>query len=129
MDLINEFQFQEVRCRNNGSCTYGGNFYDNWSRIPTNITGCEKECFCEFGNVTCSDVCPPVPPKPPAKLNCGDAQPTLAHLPDDTCCLHWTCAQKETTTTTTAKPGTFFSIINLGIVFYQAYIVVVELAI
>ncbi|XP_014226449.1 putative epidermal cell surface receptor [Trichogramma pretiosum] len=84
---------QEVLCRNNGSCTYEGKTYDNWSRLPTNVTGCEKECFCEFGNVTCNPACPPVPQLPPMSLNCKSHEAILTHLPGDDCCLHWACPQ------------------------------------
>lgn len=89
------FFLQEVRCRNNGSCTYEGKTYDNWSRLPTNVTGCEKECFCEFGNVTCSAACPPVTPQPPPTLNCKGQAAMLTHLSGDDCCMHWVCAQTE----------------------------------
>ncbi|XP_031784352.1 putative epidermal cell surface receptor isoform X2 [Nasonia vitripennis] len=85
----------EVRCRNNGSCAYEGKTYDNWSRLPSNVTGCEKECFCEFGNVTCSAACPPVTPQPPPTLNCKGQAAMLTHLPGDDCCMHWVCAQTE----------------------------------
>ncbi|KAG7200157.1 hypothetical protein KM043_000593 [Ampulex compressa] len=59
---------QEVRCRNNGSCGYEGKTYENWSELPTNVTGCEKRCYCEMGNVSCQAACPPPekgPPPPP----------------------------------------------------------------
>ncbi|XP_058793011.1 putative epidermal cell surface receptor isoform X2 [Phymastichus coffea] len=82
---------QEVRCRNNGSCMYEGKMYENWSQLPTNITGCEKECYCEFGNVTCNPICPPVPPQPSSTLNCKPQNAILTYLPSDSCCLHWAC--------------------------------------
>ncbi|XP_014206439.1 putative epidermal cell surface receptor isoform X2 [Copidosoma floridanum] len=84
---------QEVRCRNNGSCTYEGKTYDNWSRLPTNVTGCEKECYCEFGNVTCHSRCPKVSPHPPSNLNCKPSEAVLTQLPGEDCCLQWACPQ------------------------------------
>ena len=83
---------QEVRCRNNGSCNYEGNMYDNWSELPTNVTGCEKRCYCEMGNVSCQAACPPVPALPPATLPCPSYQAALMHLPNDECCLEWSCS-------------------------------------
>lgn len=82
---------QEVRCRNNGSCDYEGNTYDNWSELPLNVTGCEKRCYCEMGNVSCQAACPPVPALPPAILPCPPNQAALMHLPGDECCLEWNC--------------------------------------
>ncbi|XP_048507577.1 putative epidermal cell surface receptor isoform X2 [Athalia rosae] len=82
---------QEVRCRNNGSCLYEGSMYNNWSEIPTNVTGCEKRCYCEMGNVSCQAACPPVPALPPANLLCPPAHAVLTHLPEDDCCLYWGC--------------------------------------
>lgn len=83
---------QEVRCRNNGSCNYEGNTYDNWSELPANVTGCEKRCYCEMGNVSCQAACPPVPALPPATLPCPPYQAALMHLPGDECCLEWSCS-------------------------------------
>ncbi|XP_060826436.1 putative epidermal cell surface receptor [Bombus pascuorum] len=100
---------QEVRCRNNGSCNYEGNTYDNWSELPANVTGCEKRCYCEMGNVSCQAACPPVPALPPATLPCPSYQAALMHLPGDECCLEWTCShpsnQSPGTNATPAFPG------------------------
>ncbi|XP_076166431.1 stranded at second isoform X3 [Ptiloglossa arizonensis] len=86
---------QEVRCSNNGSCDYKGNTYDNWSELPTNVTGCEKRCYCEMGNVSCQAACPPVPALPPASLPCPSHRATLSHLPGDDCCTEWSCARNS----------------------------------
>lgn len=86
---------QEVRCRNNGSCNYEGNTYDNWSELPANVTGCEKRCYCEMGNVSCQAACPPVPALPPATLPCPSYQAALMHLPGDECCLEWSCGHSS----------------------------------
>ncbi|KZC06455.1 PREDICTED: putative epidermal cell surface receptor [Dufourea novaeangliae] len=100
---------QEVRCRNNGSCNYEGKTYDNWSELPTNVTGCEKRCYCEMGNVSCQAACPPVPALPPANLPCPSYQAALAHLPGDECCMEWSCnhpsSQLPGTNATPAFPG------------------------
>ncbi|XP_054010514.1 putative epidermal cell surface receptor [Hylaeus anthracinus] len=100
---------QEVRCRNNGSCVYEGNTYDNWSELPSNVTGCEKRCYCEMGNVSCQAACPPVPALPPATLPCPPYQATLAHLPGDDCCTEWSCSRSTSqvpgTSATPAFPG------------------------
>lgn len=89
--MITLSRSQEVRCRNNGSCDYEGNTYDNWSELPLNVTGCEKRCYCEMGNVSCQAACPPVPALPPAILPCPPNQVALMHLPGDECCLEWNC--------------------------------------
>ncbi|XP_017757579.1 PREDICTED: putative epidermal cell surface receptor isoform X3 [Eufriesea mexicana] len=102
---------QEVRCRNNGSCNYEGNTYDNWSELPANVTGCEKRCYCEMGNVSCQAACPLVPALPPATLPCPPYQAALMHLPGDECCLKWSCNhvqpsnQSPGTNATPAFPG------------------------
>ena len=82
---------QEVRCRNNGSCMWEGQSYDNWSELPSNVTGCERRCYCDMGNVSCQAACPPVPALPPPNLQCPSNQAILAHLPGDDCCSHWVC--------------------------------------
>ncbi|XP_014475786.1 PREDICTED: putative epidermal cell surface receptor isoform X2 [Dinoponera quadriceps] len=98
----------EVRCRNNGSCIYEDVVYDNWSRLPMNVTGCENDCFCEMGNVSCRAACNPVPALPPANLLCP-YQATLTSQPENPCCLQWTCASPSAhlpgMNVTTAYPG------------------------
>ncbi|KAI4477074.1 hypothetical protein M0804_013075 [Polistes exclamans] len=98
---------QEVHCRNNGSCNYEGVTYVNWSELPSNVTGCEKRCYCEMGNVTCHAACPPVPALPPVTLQCPSQQATLMHLPGDDCCLHWVCGNPslQGMNATPAYPG------------------------
>ncbi|XP_020280700.1 putative epidermal cell surface receptor isoform X2 [Pseudomyrmex gracilis] len=81
---------QEARCRNNGSCEYEGVTYNNWSEIPSNVTGCEKRCVCEMGNVSCQNLCKPVPTSP-SNLPCPPHQAILTHSPYNSCCLQWTC--------------------------------------
>ncbi|XP_015598008.1 putative epidermal cell surface receptor isoform X2 [Cephus cinctus] len=98
---------QEVRCRNNGSCLYEGTIYENWSDIPTNVTGCEKKCYCEMGNVTCHAACPPVMALPPPNLECPPHHALLAHLPDEECCLHWVCGSPSLSTSGKNVTSTF----------------------
>jgi len=57
-----------------------------------NVTGCEKLCYCEMGNVSCQAACKPVPALPPATLPCSAHQAALTRLPANPCCLQWTCS-------------------------------------
>ncbi|KAF5293261.1 hypothetical protein FQR65_LT11001 [Abscondita terminalis] len=82
---------KSVKCKNNGSCEFKGESYGNWQQIPINITGCEKRCYCEMGNVECQNICPPVTALPSANLGCPPQFASLSHLPDDDCCMYWVC--------------------------------------
>lgn len=81
----------KVRCKNNGSCLYEGQIYQNWQQLPINVTGCQKRCYCEMGNVECQNMCPPVTALPPANLGCPASHAKLSHIQDDDCCMHWVC--------------------------------------
>ncbi|KAL0118129.1 hypothetical protein PUN28_009063 [Cardiocondyla obscurior] len=102
---------EEMRCRNNGSCNYEGVMYDNWSELPSNVTGCERRCYCEMGNVSCHAACKFVPALPPANLPCPPHQAMLTHVPANPCCTQWTCGLPSShlpgVNVTTAYPGPF----------------------
>ncbi|XP_022914000.2 putative epidermal cell surface receptor isoform X2 [Onthophagus taurus] len=93
----------QLKCKYNGSCMYDGRTYDNHQEIPTNLTGCEKRCYCEMGEVECQNVCAPVPPTPPRNLPCPPSHATLKHRPGDDCCLEWMCQKLD------LPPGLSFS--------------------
>lgn len=82
---------EELKCKSNGSCMYDGHTYQNWQQLPINITGCDKRCYCEMGNVECQNTCPPVTALPPPTLPCSANQAIVDHLPDDDCCMYWVC--------------------------------------
>lgn len=95
-----------LKCKNTGSCVYEGITYSNWQQIPINITGCEKRCFCEMGKVECHNFCAPVPAHPPPTMGCPPHSAILDHLPDDDCCLYWTCGSSG------SPEGNFYFIIK-----------------
>ncbi|XP_018322461.1 putative epidermal cell surface receptor isoform X2 [Agrilus planipennis] len=98
---------KEVRCKNNGSCSYAGEIYTNWQEIPSNVTGCEKKCYCEMGKIECQNICPPVTAFPPANIGCPQHEATLSHLAGDDCCMYWIC--NSTTTNSVFTGGQIFS--------------------
>lgn len=90
---------ERMRCINNGSCTFKGQMFDNWSEIPSNMTGCEQHCVCESGKVDCKNICPQQPSTPPSNLPCHPKYAKLVPIDeDDDCCKVWKCMN---------TPGTF----------------------
>ncbi|KAJ8960312.1 hypothetical protein NQ318_004038 [Aromia moschata] len=87
---------EKVRCKDNGSCDYEGRTYKNWDELPSNVTGCEKKCYCEMGKVECQNTCPPVTALPPPNLPCPPHMATISHTPNDDCCKEWVCNTETT---------------------------------
>ncbi|XP_071522981.1 uncharacterized protein sas isoform X8 [Panulirus ornatus] len=82
----------QVKCISSSACQYVGQTFDNYEQIPREITGCSQVCTCNYGNVTCRDLCEPVPPSPPLDLSCDPKDAVLITLPGETCCRSWQCA-------------------------------------
>lgn len=98
-----------MRCKSNNSCVFKNKLYDNWSQIPTNVTGCQKRCYCKSGKVSCQPAyCDTVSVLPPSTLHCFPYQAKLVNIPDDECCQHWVCDENSPIPGTVITPGKLF---------------------
>jgi hypothetical protein len=80
-----------MKCGKHSSCELEGVIYRNFEDIPQNITGCDKSCSCEYGNVTCRNLCPPMTQQPPIELPCPPHIARAVQMPQNECCYHWIC--------------------------------------
>ncbi|XP_028134992.2 putative epidermal cell surface receptor isoform X2 [Diabrotica virgifera virgifera] len=96
-----------IRCKNNGSCAHEGVTYKNWEQLPANVTGCEKQCYCEMGKIECQNTCPPIEAHPPPNLPCPPHMARPGHLPDDDCCKVWVCGNDQNPGISNIFPGPF----------------------
>jgi len=82
----------DIKCVERSSCTIeSGKEFRNFDEIPEEITGCDKRCYCEYGNITCHSVCPPMGTEPPRDLPCPAEIATAVPHRDNHCCFMWAC--------------------------------------
>ncbi|XP_040573010.1 uncharacterized protein sas isoform X2 [Lepeophtheirus salmonis] len=82
-------------CISDGTCQYSGYSFKNYDNIPQNLTGCEKSCYCNDGEVQCQDACNSLPEEPPSYLPCIPEQSVIQPKEDRPCCNMWTCTKLE----------------------------------
>ena len=110
---------QEMKCLQNSTCQYEGFTFTNFQEIPQKLTGCEKRCYCEYGNVTCQNACPPMSDKPPTNLPCPPEMAMPVTLPHDECCLTWVCRADPQHNLTTSK-SFFLFLQSISFLLYDA---------
>ncbi|KAK8394531.1 hypothetical protein O3P69_006595 [Scylla paramamosain] len=94
----------QMKCVSTSACQYMGQTYKNYDQIPREITGCSQVCTCNYGNVTCRDLCDPVPTIPPIDLQCAPEHAVIVTLPGETCCRAWQCATHSVENEVISKP-------------------------
>ncbi|XP_050740420.1 uncharacterized protein LOC127010411 isoform X2 [Eriocheir sinensis] len=82
----------QMKCVSTSACEYMGHRFKNYDQIPRELTGCSQVCTCNYGNVTCRDLCEPVHTIPPHDLHCAPEHAVIVTLPGETCCRAWQCA-------------------------------------
>lgn len=81
----------EMKCVRKSICTYEGLTFSNFEEIPMSLSGCGKRCYCEYGNVSCQNTCPPITSTPPNELPCSPTSALRMPLPHQECCEAWAC--------------------------------------
>ncbi|GBP13449.1 Putative epidermal cell surface receptor [Eumeta japonica] len=83
---------RSARCLSDGTCHYNGHAIPNWSEVPLSLTGCEKRCFCENGELDCQDVCSELSLLPPQNFRCPPGHhPAHVNISYEDCCKEWGC--------------------------------------
>ncbi|XP_063596478.1 uncharacterized protein LOC134773237 isoform X2 [Penaeus indicus] len=83
---------QPLKCVSSAACEYMGQTFNNHDIIPREITGCSQQCTCNYGEVSCHELCPPMPETPPPELQCPPEKAVPMTQPGETCCRSWQCA-------------------------------------
>ncbi|XP_053613388.1 putative epidermal cell surface receptor isoform X1 [Plodia interpunctella] len=81
-----------ARCLSDGTCHYKGVAIPNWTEVPVSVSGCEERCFCENGELDCTEACTALPAVPPQTLRCPPLhRPGPVNISDEDCCKQWGC--------------------------------------
>ena len=80
-----------MRCLKSSYCQYDDKIYKSFTSFRSKKIGCDKECYCDEGEVICKNrECPHVWSKSPTKLNCWYRN-KIGYEPNDECCRKWMC--------------------------------------
>ncbi|XP_054711339.1 uncharacterized protein LOC129220928 [Uloborus diversus] len=82
-----------AKCKNDGSCLFSGQKFENFDDIPAELLPCGARCVCVNGNVTCENRCPPIEDVPPINLPCSPNLAYKGYAEGETCCLQWMCKE------------------------------------